>query len=96
MGPDADGDTRGSTVGDVFRKVMGDAPLAYVETTGGMRVSEEDVVVSEKNDVGMHKDWAAALTGPDLGLQIGASLTVYMFAEKSAALPNLLPPSAAG
>jgi hypothetical protein len=43
---------RGSTVGDVFRKVMGDVPLAYVETTGGVRVSEEDQVVTGKNDVG--------------------------------------------
>ena len=42
---------KGSTVGDVYRKVMGDAPLAYVETTGGVRVSEEDEVRVEKNDV---------------------------------------------
>ena len=42
---------KGSTVGDVYRKVMGDAPLAYVETTGGVRVSEDDEVVGGKNDV---------------------------------------------
>jgi ribosome-binding ATPase YchF (GTP1/OBG family) len=42
---------RGSTVGDVYRKVMGDAPLAYVETDGGVRVSENDLVVVGKNDV---------------------------------------------
>jgi hypothetical protein len=41
---------RGSTVRDVYRKVMGDAPLAFVETTGGVRVSEDDVVVVGKND----------------------------------------------
>ncbi|KAI7560183.1 putative GTP-binding, partial [Hortaea werneckii] len=35
---------KGSTVGDVYRKVMGDAPLAFVETVGGIRVSEEDEV----------------------------------------------------
>jgi hypothetical protein len=29
---------------------MGDAPLAFVETTGGVRVSEDDVVVVGKND----------------------------------------------
>jgi hypothetical protein len=29
---------------------MGDAPLAFVETTGGIRVSEDDVVVVGKND----------------------------------------------
>jgi len=42
---------KGSTVGDVYRKVMGDAPMAYVETEGGRRVSEDDVVVVGKNDV---------------------------------------------
>ena len=30
---------------------MGDAPLAYVETTGGVRVAEDDVVTVGKNDV---------------------------------------------
>ncbi|KAJ9662810.1 hypothetical protein H2201_005891 [Coniosporium apollinis] len=42
---------RGSTVGDVFRKVMGDAPLAYAETVGGVRVSEDDGVTVGKNDI---------------------------------------------
>ncbi|KAF2140656.1 uncharacterized protein K452DRAFT_288754 [Aplosporella prunicola CBS 121167] len=42
---------KGSTVGDVYRKVMGDAPLAYVETVGGVRVSEDDLVAVKKNDV---------------------------------------------
>jgi ribosome-binding ATPase len=42
---------KGSTVGDVYRKVMGDAPLAYVETVGGVRVSEYDEVRVGKNDV---------------------------------------------
>ncbi|KAF2758878.1 GTP-binding protein-like protein [Pseudovirgaria hyperparasitica] len=42
---------RGSTVGDVYRKVMGDAPMAYVETAGGQRVAEDDVVVVGKNDI---------------------------------------------
>lgn len=42
---------KGSTVGDVYRKVMGDAPMAYVETEGGRRVAEDDVVVVGKNDV---------------------------------------------
>jgi ribosome-binding ATPase YchF (GTP1/OBG family) len=42
---------RGTTVGDVFRKVMGDVPLAYVDTVGGVRVSEDDVIVAGKNDV---------------------------------------------
>ncbi|OAK95443.1 P-loop containing nucleoside triphosphate hydrolase protein [Phaeosphaeriaceae sp. SRC1lsM3a] len=42
---------KGSTVGDVYRKVMGDAPMAYVETEGGRRVGEDDVVVKGKNDI---------------------------------------------
>jgi hypothetical protein len=42
---------RNSTVRDVFRKVMGDVPLAFVETVGGVRVSEDDHVAVGKNDV---------------------------------------------
>ncbi|KAK0356704.1 hypothetical protein LTR91_011660 [Friedmanniomyces endolithicus] len=42
---------KGSTVGDVYRKVMGDAPMAYVETVGGVRVGEDDEVGVGKNDV---------------------------------------------
>ncbi|KAF1986883.1 P-loop containing nucleoside triphosphate hydrolase protein [Aulographum hederae CBS 113979] len=42
---------RGSTVGDVCRKVMGDVTIAFVETTGGVRVSEHDLVEVGKNDI---------------------------------------------
>ncbi|KAK8209332.1 P-loop containing nucleoside triphosphate hydrolase protein [Phyllosticta capitalensis] len=42
---------KGSTVGDVYRKVMGDAPLAFVETVGGVRVGEDDLVAVGKNDI---------------------------------------------
>ena len=42
---------RGTTVGEVARKVVGDAPLAYVEGVGG-RVAEEEVVGVGRNDVG--------------------------------------------
>ena len=42
---------KNSTVAEVARKVMGDAPLAYVEGAGGTRVSEDDVVAVGKNDV---------------------------------------------
>ncbi|EOD48709.1 putative gtp-binding protein [Neofusicoccum parvum UCRNP2] len=42
---------KGSSVGDVYRKVMGDAPLAYAETTGGIKVAEDDPVSVGKNDV---------------------------------------------
>lgn len=47
---------RGSTVKDVYRKTMGDAPLAYVETVGGVRVSEDDQIVAGKNDVRLHSN----------------------------------------
>jgi hypothetical protein len=30
---------------------MGDVPLAYVETVGGVRVAEDDLIVMGKNDV---------------------------------------------
>ncbi|MCJ1415323.1 hypothetical protein MMC32_001655 [Xylographa parallela] len=42
---------KGTTVREVARKVMGDAPLAYVEGTGGVRVSEDEVVGLGKCDV---------------------------------------------
>jgi ribosome-binding ATPase YchF (GTP1/OBG family) len=42
---------KNTTVKEVARKVMGDAPLAYVEGVGGLRVSEDDLVAVGKNDV---------------------------------------------
>ena len=42
---------RGTTVRETARKIMGDAPLAYVEGAGGVRVSEDEVVAVGKNDV---------------------------------------------
>jgi len=42
---------KGTTVAEVARKVMGDAPLAYVEGAGGARVSPDDLVSVGKNDV---------------------------------------------
>jgi hypothetical protein len=38
-------------VKDVARKVMGDAPIAYIEGAGGVRVAEDDLVEPGKNDV---------------------------------------------
>lgn len=35
----------------MYRKVMGDAPMAFVETVGGIRVSKDDTVAVGKNDV---------------------------------------------
>jgi len=42
---------KGLTVGDVARKVMGDAPIAYIEGVGNMRVAEDDPVAVGKNDI---------------------------------------------
>lgn len=42
---------KNSTVADVARKVMGDAPIAFIEGAGGMRVAEDDSVAVGKNDV---------------------------------------------
>lgn len=42
---------KGSTVADVARKVMGDAPVAFVEGEGGRRVAEDAVVSIGKNDI---------------------------------------------
>jgi len=45
---------KNTTVAEVARKVMGDAPLAYVEGAGGVRVAEDDLVAVGKNDVCPH------------------------------------------
>ena len=42
---------KGTTVRECAKKIMGDAPLAYVEGAGGIRVSEDEVVTVGKNDV---------------------------------------------
>ncbi|EPQ67314.1 Bgt-3037 [Blumeria graminis f. sp. tritici] len=42
---------RGTTVAEFARKVLGDAPLAYVEGVGGLRVAEDDVITTGNNDV---------------------------------------------
>jgi ribosome-binding ATPase YchF (GTP1/OBG family) len=42
---------KNSTVADVARKVMGDAPIAYIEGVGGIRVAEDQLVSVGKNDV---------------------------------------------
>ncbi|KAI4182764.1 MAG: hypothetical protein L6R41_005785 [Letrouitia leprolyta] len=42
---------KGTTVKECARKVMGDAPLAYVEGAGGVRISEDEVVAVGKNDI---------------------------------------------
>lgn len=42
---------KGTTVRDCGKKVMGDAPLAYIEGAGGVRVSEDDVIEVGRFDV---------------------------------------------
>ena len=42
---------RGTTVKEVARKLIGDAPLAFVEGPGGIKVSEDEVVGVGKFDV---------------------------------------------
>ncbi|QDS75933.1 hypothetical protein FKW77_003069 [Venturia effusa] len=42
---------KGTTVGEVGRKIMGDVPIAFVETVGGVRVSDEDTVEVGRNDI---------------------------------------------
>lgn len=42
---------KNSTVADVARKVMGDAPIAFVEGDGGRRVAEDQIVAVGKNDI---------------------------------------------
>ena len=69
---------KGSTVKDCARKVMGDAPLAYVEGAGGVRVSEDEVVEVGKFDVGNlhHIFFATTWLMLDLGLVVqGGQIT---------------------
>ena len=60
---------KNSTVADVARKIMGDAPIAYVEGAGGIRVAEDQIVTVGKNDVGnlsatIPKDFTDLYTDP--------------------------------
>ena len=42
---------RGATVRDVARKIVGDAPLAFIEGPGGIKIGEDEVVGVGKFDV---------------------------------------------
>ncbi|KAJ4306244.1 hypothetical protein N0V88_001042 [Collariella sp. IMI 366227] len=42
---------KNSTVADVARKIMGDAPIAYIEGVGGTRVADDQIVSVGKNDI---------------------------------------------
>lgn len=44
---------KGTTVGDVGKKIMGDAPIAFIEGVGGTRVAEDQLVGVGKNDVSL-------------------------------------------
>lgn len=55
---------KGTTVGEAARKVMGDAPIAYIEGAGGLRVAEDDPVAVGKNDVSVClPSWASCFHG---------------------------------
>jgi len=42
---------KGTTVADVGKKIMGDAPIAYIEGVGNTRVAEDQIIAVGKNDV---------------------------------------------
>ncbi|KAL1878793.1 hypothetical protein VTK73DRAFT_7550 [Phialemonium thermophilum] len=42
---------KNTTVAEVGRKIMGDAPIAYIEGPGGIRVAEDQIVSVGKNDI---------------------------------------------
>jgi ribosome-binding ATPase YchF (GTP1/OBG family) len=44
---------KNSTVADVAKKIMGDAPIAYIEGAGGTRVADDQIVSVGKNDVSL-------------------------------------------
>lgn len=54
---------KGTTVREVARKVVGDAPLAHVEGPGGVRVSEDEVVGIGKYDVSFSSPFFNLLLG---------------------------------
>lgn len=41
----------GTKIGAVMRKIMGDAPVMYIEGVGGQKLSEEDEISKGKNDI---------------------------------------------
>jgi ribosome-binding ATPase YchF (GTP1/OBG family) len=42
---------KNTTVAEVGKKIMGDAPIAYIEGPGGIRVADDQIVSKGKNDV---------------------------------------------
>jgi ribosome-binding ATPase YchF (GTP1/OBG family) len=71
---------KNTTVAEVARKVMGDAPLAYVEGAGGVRVAEDDLVAVGKNDVSpFSKIIHPILTSIDSLLQSRTGLNAPLF-----------------
>lgn len=69
---------KNSTVADVARKIMGDAPIAYIEGAGGIRVAEDQIVGVGKNDVSFawYNDQTIVLTNlhTDLVIQSWPSI----------------------
>ena len=65
---------RGTTVRGVARKVIGDAPLAYVEGPGGVRVAEDDLVEAGTRDVG-----SIARSAQSVGLKADSHTQIFCF-----------------
>jgi ribosome-binding ATPase len=79
---------KGTTVSEVAKKVMGDAPLAYVEGAGGTRVSEDDIISLGKNDVSSQIQHILGLgtdSSVDPVFQIWASIDYIESSRPSAA-----------
>jgi len=62
---------KNTTVADVGRKVMGDAPIAYIEGVGGTRVADDQIVSVGKNDVSLRicGEGVVANFWEDIGVQ---------------------------
>jgi hypothetical protein len=61
---------KNSTVADVARKILGDAPIAYVEGVGGIRVAEDQIVEVGKNDVSGRLLWLIVPSSSDFVLDL--------------------------
>lgn len=61
---------KNSTVADVARKILGDAPIAYVEGVGGIRVAEDQIVEVGKNDVSGRLLWLFVPSSSDFVLDL--------------------------
>lgn len=76
--------SKGSTVADLARKIMGDAPIAYAETVGSIKVSEDDVIEVGRNDVSFPKMQSVHMSDVKLWLIIYLYLALgYIFQSRT-------------